>query len=468
MFQRTGRKRQDEPTAVVGADDQHARRSLQTQVLGAMEPVRLDKRTSNLFRSRESREHRGGRLDVHAFSGVLHVDADAGTADVLGMTTYEQLVEETLKHGVMPLVVPQLKTITIGGAVAGLGIESTSFRNGLPHESVLELEILTGAGDIVVARPDNEHAALFRAFPNSYGTLGYALRLRIEVEPVRPYVALRHLAYGSVAACVADLERICDDREVGGHRVDFLDGTAFATDELYLTVGTFTDTAPSTSDYTGNNIYYRSIRERDRDHLTVGDYLWRWDTDWFWCSRAFGAQNRLIRRLWPKRWLRSDVYHRLVALAGRIGLTRRIDRLSRRAPREMIVQDIEVPIGQTEAFLDYLAADVGLWPVWLCPLRQRTAASWDLYPLDPDALYVNIGFWGAVPIAPGDVEGDRDRRIERAVAAHGGHKSLYSTVQYGPQEFWETYGGERYWEVKRRYDPDGRLRDLYEKCVLRK
>jgi hypothetical protein len=33
--------------------------------------------------------------------------------------------------------------------VTGLGIESSSFRNGLPHESVLELDLLTGAGDVL-------------------------------------------------------------------------------------------------------------------------------------------------------------------------------------------------------------------------------------------------------------------------------------------------------------------------------
>ena len=49
---------------------------------------------------------------------------------------------------------PQLKTITLGGAVTGLGIESTSFRNGLPHESVLEMDILTGTGEVVTASPD--------------------------------------------------------------------------------------------------------------------------------------------------------------------------------------------------------------------------------------------------------------------------------------------------------------------------
>src|ERR671933_2493912 len=111
------------------------------------------------------------------------------------MTTYEHLVDATLPHGLMPLVVPQLKTITLGGAVTGLGIESTSFRSGLPHESVLEMDILTGDGRVVTATRDNEHADLFFGFPNSYGSLGYATRLRIELEPVPAYAALRHVRF---------------------------------------------------------------------------------------------------------------------------------------------------------------------------------------------------------------------------------------------------------------------------------
>ena len=114
-------------------------------------PVRLAKRTSNLFRQRAATTTPG--LDVKSFDGVLSVDAAARTADVQGMTTYEHLVAATLPYGLMPKVVPQLKTITLGGAVTGLGIESTSFRNGLPHESVLEAEVLTGDGRVVVATP---------------------------------------------------------------------------------------------------------------------------------------------------------------------------------------------------------------------------------------------------------------------------------------------------------------------------
>src|SRR5690606_15368559 len=143
------------------------------------QPVRLAKRTSNLFRARARSASRG--LDVSGLGGVLSVDPETRTAEVAGMCTYEDLVSATLPHGLAPLVVPQLKTITLGGAVTGLGIESTSFRNGLPHESVLQMDILTGAGEIVTATPDNEHADLYRGFPNSYGSLGYTTRLQIEL-----------------------------------------------------------------------------------------------------------------------------------------------------------------------------------------------------------------------------------------------------------------------------------------------
>ena len=54
---------------------------------------------------------------------------------------------------------------------------------------------------------------------------------------------------------------------------------------------------PSVSDYTYMDIYYRSIQRKSEDWLTAKDYIWRWDTDWFWCSKHFYVQKPGIRRL---------------------------------------------------------------------------------------------------------------------------------------------------------------------------
>jgi FAD/FMN-containing dehydrogenase len=419
-------------------------------------PVRLAKRTSNLFRGRTALT---AGLDVSGLDGVIEVDGDV--AEVQGMCTYEHLVEATLPHGRIPLVVPQLRTITLGGAVTGLGIESTSFRSGLPHESVLEMDVLTGSGEVVTCKPGDE---LFDAFPNSYGSLGYATRLRIELEPVQAFVALRHVRFDDAHALAEAVERIVATREWDGERVDGLDGVAFAPDELYLTLARWTDEPGPTSDYAGQQVFYRSIQQRTTDRLTMLDYLWRWDTDWFWCSRAFGAQHPVVRRLWPRRLRRSDVYWKLVALDRRFAIGDRLDRRAGRPQGERVVQDVEVPVERLAEFLAWFDREVGMRPVWLCPLRLRER-EWPGYPLTRGTTYVNVGFWGVVNVGPDAPQSPRNRAIEAKVSELGGHKSLYSEAFYAPDEFDRLYGGPELARVKAVHDPDDRLTSLYDKVV---
>ncbi len=462
---------------MVAHEDARRRLVAQYDAIPPGAPVRLAKRTSNLFRPRDRTAAPG--LDVASFDSVLAVDPVARTCDVQGMTTYERLVDATLPHGLMPTVVPQLKTITIGGAVTGLGIESSSFRGGLPHEAVREIEVLTGDGQVVTARPEGEHADLFRAFPNSYGTLGYALRLTIELEPVQPYVRLRHVRFHDLAELTAAVGAIIRDRSHDGEPVAFLDGTVFSAGEAYLSLGSWAAEAPYVSDYTGMQIYYRSIQRRTVDYLTVRDYLWRWDTDWFWCSRAFGAQNPRYRRLWPKRWLRSDVYWKLIRLENRHHLAARWEARKGMPPRERVVQDVEIPLERTAEFLVWFLAEVPIEPVWLCPLQLRDdgpsalyadpgSSPWPLYPLRRGVPYVNVGFWSTVAIEGGRADGDVNRAVEAKVTELGGHKGLYSDAYYGEDEFWALYGGEDYHAAKKRFDPQARLLDLYAKAVQRR
>ena len=71
-----------------------------------------------------------------------------------------------------------------------------------------------------------------------------------------------------------------------------------------------------------------------------------------------------------------------------------------------------------------------------------------------------------MPVGP--TEGYTNRLIERKVSELDGHKSLYSDAYYSPDEFDELYGGETYKTVKKTYDPDSRLLDLYAKAVQRR
>lgn len=425
------------------------------------ETVRLAKRTTNLFRARAQTSAPG--LDVSGLDGVIEVlpdSPDGPVAEVQGMCTYEDLVDATLPHGLVPYVVPQLRTITLGGAVTGLGIESSSFRLGLPHESVLEMDVFTGAGEVVTTRPGDE---LFDAFPNSYGSLGYATRLRIKLEKVPPYVAIRHLRFDDGDLMAKTLADIAAAQEYDGEPVHGLDGVSFGPDEHVLTLARWTEEAGPTSDYAGQDVYYRSLQRCDRDRLTAYDYLWRWDTDWFWCSGAFGAQNPRIRRFWPRRLRRSDVYMRLLHLDRRFGIADRLDRRAGRPLRERVVQDIEVPVERLPEFLAWFDEEIGMRPVWLCPLVATRA--WPLYPLEPGRLYVNVGFWGTVHVGPDAADAPRNRAIEAKVHELGGHKSLYSDAFYDRATFDALYNTPHLAAVKRQHDPDDRLTTLYDKAV---
>ncbi|MDH3538011.1 MAG: FAD-binding oxidoreductase, partial [Gammaproteobacteria bacterium] len=275
--------------------------------------IRLDKTTSNLFRTRAKPDD--NKIDVRTLNQVLAVDSENQTVEVEGMTTYENLADACLARTCMPLVVPQLKSITIGGAVSGIGIESTSFRHGLPHESVLAMDVLLADGDVVTCTPDNEHADLFFGIPNSYGTLGYILKLTARTMPVKPYVVLQHLRHTDIEEYFGAVGEAC------ASDVDFVDGSVFDGEEMYLTLGRFTDSAPYTSDYTWLKMYFRSIRERREDYLDLRDYLWRWDTDWFWCSKNLFVQNLPMRLLLGRRRLNSVTYQKVMRWNNRLGLT---------------------------------------------------------------------------------------------------------------------------------------------------
>ena len=421
--------------------------------------IGLAKNTSNLFRERAARAR--PRLDLSGFNRVLAMDPAAGSVECGGMTTYADLADATLAQGVMPCVVPQLKSITAGGAAAGVGIESSSFRHGLVHETLLAMDVLLADGNVVTCTPVNEHRELFFGLPNSYGTLGYALKLRAKTVPVKRYVALAHLRHRSAPEYFADLARHC------AGDADFVDGVVFGASDMVITLGRFVDAAPYTSDYTRERIYYRSLRERDSDYLSALDYLWRWDTDWFWCSKNLGAQNPLLRRMLGRRWLNSVTYSRIMRWNAKWGITRALSRLAGRHS-EAVIQDVDIPLARAPEFLAFLLREIGILPIWICPVRAPDPARvFPLYRLAAPTPFVNFGFWGAIAGRRGTPPGFHNRAVERKVGELGGIKSLYSESYFPETEFWQAYGGAAYRALKARYDPHGALGDLYRKCVLR-
>lgn len=422
--------------------------------------VAIEKDTSNLFRHRNQKQR---KLDMRAFKHVLSIDADAGIAEVEGLITYADFVEASLHYGVLPAVVPELKTITVGGALTGIGIESSSFRYGLVHETISEFDVLLATGEIVTCRADNEHRDLFFAFANSYGTLGYALRIVLKVIPAGKYVELKHQHFNQPEAYFAKLEKLCAENHEAG-AWDYIEGVAFNRRDMVISSGRFVDSAPYLHNYKKQHIYYLSIQNRQQDFLTAEDYIWRWDTDWFWCSKTFGVQHPVLRLLIPKRYLNSKTYRKIMHKANHNKLIKWcVDRFSK--PSESVIQDVAIPIENAFKFFKFFIETIPLRPIWMCPTQSYGNERFALFDVKPGKLYVNFGFWGVIP---SDKEaGYYNRLIEKAVQELGGVKSLYSSVYYSKEEFWSVYNGDMYHKLKEQYDPQHKFHNLYSKVALK-
>ena len=418
--------------------------------------VSLGKGTSsNLFRY-QTRAKAGRRIDLSGFNRVLRVDAARRVLEVEGLATFESIVDQTLAQGLVPLITPELKHITIGGAIVGIGIESNCYRHGFVHDGLLEAEVLLPDGHIVTCSAERE-PDLFRALPNSYGTLGYILRASMRLMPALPYVHLHTKHFSDVDGYLAAMREATTRPDI-----DFVEGTFYSASSLYLTVSRFVGKPPRVDDILRRNIFYRLI-EREADvYLSAKDYLFRYDPDWFWNVPETPAYN-LFRRLAPASMRNSGFYKRYIDAK-----TRLLDRVApdRAQPEEPLIQDWEVPWERAAELTRFALREVDLGGKPWIVTAIRTPSAPTLYPIRPDTLYYNLGCYCQVRKPAGREPYHYTRIMDRKCFELGGIKMLYSSTFLPKAEFDRLYNGKGYEELKRRYDPAGRQRSLYDKCVM--
>ncbi len=420
----------------------------------ADQPIALSKSTSNIFRG-NARQH--AKLDVKALNQVIAIDVKARTVDVEGMTSYETLVDAVLPLGLAPAVVPELKTITVGGVYAGIGVETASGKYGFMHETVLEAEILTADGRVLLCSP-TKNKDLFYGFPNSYGSLGYALRIKLQLFPVKPYVKLARTTFRGAPEFIRALS-IAGKQARAVNGVDFVEGTVLSHDTRVVTVGTFVDSAPWTRDIY-KTPFYKSIATQKTDYLTTRDYFFRYDPDWFWCSRHFGLENPLMRALMPKSKMRSDVYYRFAGWTARQPLIKQLRKLGWR--RESLIQDVEAPTAQAAEFVTWFDREIGMVPYLVAPVQQYKNVKYPLSPITPGKQFMNIGFYAPQKTKMTDAL-HYTKLIDRKVLSMKVRKMLYSVTTLSSKEFWSLFSKRDYDKLKKKYDPHARLTGLYEK-----
>ncbi len=228
-------------------------KQLEIRLAGNTQRLRVKKKTiSNLFRYDGRKKLSTREIDLSEFNKPLYLDSRNLTLEAQGLTTYEQIVDFVLQDGFLPLITPELKHITVGGATVGIGIEANTFKYGFVHNGLLEAEVLLANGKIVTCSPDNQYKDLFYGLANSYGTLGYILRAKIKLRKVLPYVTLTIQRFDNTIALLNALKSATKDL-----LNDSVESLIYSKNELYLTTVRQTDSPTHLISIYGNTIFYK-------------------------------------------------------------------------------------------------------------------------------------------------------------------------------------------------------------------
>jgi FAD/FMN-containing dehydrogenase len=436
--------------------DQHKRMAarLHESLAGNTQPIRIKKRgVSNLFRYDGRVKSSAREIDLSDFNQPLYLDTKHHTLEVQGLTTFEAIADFTLAHGLAPMVTPELKHITIGGATVGIGIETNSFRYGFVHDNLLEAEVLLPDGRIVVCTPDNEHADLFKGLANSYGTFGYILRAKIKLHPVKRFVQLVTIQESSTKSLVAAMNKSAKKPST-----EYIESLIYSKNELYLTIGKGVDEADDVASIYGQTVFYRLISQPGTIYLPIKEYLFRYDPEWFWALPETNTY-RLFRGVAPRIVRNSKFYTKYVAWQNKLGAQTQSNR------QEKLIQDWEVPWKYGVDLLNFALDNLSLdgKPLLAAPTKTVNEAS--LYPMPPGKIHLNLGSYSFVERKPDDPPYHYTKIMDEFCFSHDGIKMLYSTTFLNEKKFNQRYGGETYKRLKAKYDPLGLAPTLYQKAV---
>jgi FAD/FMN-containing dehydrogenase len=407
------------------------------------QPVSLRKKSvSHMVPKAFDKKYRDQKIDVSSLGELLEINVNESYCVAEPGLTFFDLVNSTLAHNLVPTVVPELKTVTVGGAVAGCSIESMSFRHGGFHDSCLEYEVITGDGRVLICRPDGDNSLIFQMLHGTFGTLGIISKVKFRLVPAKPFVKVQYEKYSTLPDYLAAIQRHYKNKDI-----EFMDGIIHSPDLYVLSAGNFVDSAPYTNNYDWMKIYYQSTAERDEDYLKTADYFFRYDK---------GVTN-----VHPKSKIARFFLGKFVGSSEILRLAEKIHWLLP-AERPPVTVDIFLPFSKVEEFMGWYEREMGHFPLWCVPYHRLRDYEWvspRLFQKSPDSLYIDLAIYSM----PQRGQTNYYRLLEEKLLEIGGIKTLISHNYYTEEEFWSAWNKENYDKVKKVTDPHGIFRDLYTK-----
>jgi cytokinin dehydrogenase len=146
---------------------------------------------------------------MQSLSRILHVDAGAEWVDVEGGVVWRDLVHFVKKLSLVPRVLTNNLGVTIGGTLSIAGIGVASFKYGSQGDNVLEMDVVTGAGDLVTCSPESNDD-LFWSVIAGLGQVGIIVRARLKLRRAKSMTRTYYLLYDDVRRFLEDARQAMD------------------------------------------------------------------------------------------------------------------------------------------------------------------------------------------------------------------------------------------------------------------
>lgn len=403
-------------------------------------------------------------VDTSKLSHVLNVDTERKTALVEPNVPMDRLVETTLKYGLIPPVVMEFPGITVGGGYAGTSGESSSYKHGFFNRTINLVNMILANGDCVTAS-EKEREDLFHGAAGAVGSLGIVTAVELQLVEAKKYVETTYHEVSSVHEAVEVLRAV-----TGDPKLDYVDGILFSRKEGIIITGRMTNdvqeefairrfSRPKDPWFYlhARKTAYRTRGKQPTELIPLEDYLFRYDRGGFWVGRSAFSYFYMPFN-WLTRWFLDDFVRTrpLYTALHASGFS-----------ASYVVQDLALPDSTVEEFIEYTDKSFGIYPLWLCPLRQDVLQTFHPHSTEtkPDGKtlqnMINVGLWG---YGPSNREAfiKLNRELESKLFVLGGMKWLYANTYYEEDEFWRVYDKTWYDELRAKYHATS-LPSVYDK-----
>ena len=402
-------------------------------------------------------------VDTSPLFHVLEVNREKRTVLVEPNVPMDRLVEETMKYGLVPPVVMEFPGITVGGGYAGTSGESSSFKHGFFNQTINFIEMVLANGDVVKCS-EFEKPDLFYGAAGAVGSLGVTTLVELRLRGAKKYVETKYHPVSSTAEAIKKIEQVMLNSEL-----DYVDGILYSKTQGVVITGRMTDIpTPNARIQRFSNAkdswFYLHVQdviakggEPITEMIPLAEYLFRYDRGGFWVGALAFDYFKMPFNNWSRWWLDDFVHTRMMYTALHAS----------GQSKKCIIQDLALPFSTAERFVDYTDKKFGIYPLWLCPLRQSQLPTMHPHVNEMEEggqslkPLLNIGLWGLGPSQPHNfIQANRD--LERKLRELGGMKWLYAHIFYTEDEFWQIYDRKWYDALRAKYNATS-LPSVYEK-----